>query len=396
LQENRGFPEKSNSRAKNMHRIKLAAVLLGLGLWPNSGQAGLYNPAEPWENMLKPVPGSVGNRRPLDFFSSFALELGKLQTIGMAEVVNGNPTRLRYVLVADLLPRVAPAGWPTERKISLSGYLMRRGKYREAIDLLTLPAIRERTNFLVLANLGTAYHLEDRDMGRATDYLRQALLAWPRSLKELDKNMEALLKPMGWDEDTLLWYREAEKYHLKLVTLRAKELARPCGKPAETLDNLFDVDFKYEGDKLAPGVKAALPANALAIVQQLLIWLPNDPRLYWLLGELYHASGTPEDMAAARQILSDLGGFNGRYPVKGVRDHLHALGPAVPLQPNIPPPENPLPAKAPEDTSTLFDLRPLLIGFGAGVLVTLLAYWQLRELRRRAERSASGGRKPPD
>ena len=50
----------------------------------------------------------------------------------------------------------------------------------------------------------------------------------------------------------------------------------------------------------------------LGVVQQLVVWLPDDLRLYWLLGEVYNAQGSETDkenrsgIRAAYQIFKDL------------------------------------------------------------------------------------------
>jgi tetratricopeptide (TPR) repeat protein len=379
----------SNSWAKAMRSVTLLGTL-ALALWGSPVDAGLYNPAEPGERMLNPRPGRATNPEPLEFFLSFLPKFEELRAVGMQGAIE-RPVPLRYSLVADMSPppRLVPSSWSTDRRLGLSAYLIRRGKHREAIEILKPLSLREPNNFLALANLATAYQLERQEPGYAVDYLKQALTsAWPRAWADVPKDMKASLERIGWNEETLLWYRTAETYHLKLVTLRAREArGRPKGAAEpETLDDLFGVDFTYEGGGLPEKEKAKLPSNGLALVQQLLIWLPDDPRLYWLLGELYHAQGTPEDEAAARQIFKDLVEFNGRYRVPGTRDHYHALGKAPPLTPNVPAPDKePVATPSPSDGNAIFDLRPLLVGFGAGVLVSLLAYWQVRELRRRRD-----------
>jgi hypothetical protein len=92
----------------------------------------------------------------------------------------------------------------------------------------------------------------------------------------------------------------AEAMHLKLVRLRLRE--RP---ETQTLDMLFDVSFvgpsgKYEPGKLSSAQQKKLPAGAIAIVQQLALWLPGDARLLWLLAELANAHG---DVAIAAAIM---------------------------------------------------------------------------------------------
>ena len=60
----------------------------------------------------------------------------------------------------------------------------------------------------------------------------------------------------------------------------------------ESLDNLFPrVRFVGPSGEYEPGLLAAdqwtnLPADALTIVSQLVLWYPHDNRLYWLFAEL--------------------------------------------------------------------------------------------------------------
>src|SRR5262249_4628765 len=48
---------------------------------------------------------------------------------------------------------------------------------------------------------------------------------------------------------------------------------------------------EYAAGEIAARERAKLPTDALAAVQQLLLWFPEDTRLYWLLGELLNADG---------------------------------------------------------------------------------------------------------
>jgi hypothetical protein len=59
---------------------------------------------------------------------------------------------------------------------------------------------------------------------------------------------------------------------------------------------------RYEAGKIAASERAKLPPDAVAIVQQLLIWLPDDTLLYWQYGELLNANG---DVTSAAQVFDD-------------------------------------------------------------------------------------------
>ena len=138
--------------------------------------------------------------------------------------------------------------------------------------------------------------------------------------------------------------------------------------------------------------KAKLPKYAIEIVQQLLVWLPEDARLYWLLGELYNAQGGPKNIHTARMIFDELAGYDGL----GVRaaelaEHRMALR-------NYHDPETDETAsfdlgkgsddegKKREDQGPRIDWQSLGVGFGVGILVAIFGMWQFREIRRRLQK----------
>src|SRR5207244_13551603 len=141
---------------------------------------------------------------------------------------------------------------------------------------------------------------------------------------------------------------------------------------------------QYEAGKLAATERAKLPAEALAIVQQLVIWLPEDTRLYWLLGELYNASG---DIAAAARIFDECVGNVRRFSAPDLRAHRLVVQEARPkdtgalLEPAAAPraPAEPTPAPG-SLPSWLPDSRQLVVVGGiAFLVVVLLGYFQIRE-----------------
>src|SRR5207249_8586641 len=88
------------------------------------------------------------------------------------------------------------------------------------------------------------------------------------------------------------WLLKAERSERDLFRLRRAEPATPSGpggRPSDHLDRLFPETAFSQPDPRT---------EAIALVQQLLLWLPDDTRLYWLLGELYRADG---DLKAAAQ-----------------------------------------------------------------------------------------------
>jgi len=281
----------------------------------------------------------------------------------------------------------------TEETVNLSEYLIRLRQYEEAVQLLTPLAAQERGNFMVLANLGTAHQLSGR-LDRALGYLEQVSLAWPKRWP-------------GLSPAQLEWYRLAEKYQLRLVRSRLKESLRQSGKRAsypQGLDELFGSEQRpvrfvaetgrYEAGKLAAVERAKLPSQALALVQQLLFWLPGatpgmeDTRLYWLLGELYNADG---DVAAASQILEKCV-WSHRFDAPDLREHrkiVQAARPAPAPVAALPSATLPSPATVPPDESSWIpDRRKLLIGGAVAALVIVgLVYLQVREFFRRRRRT---------
>jgi hypothetical protein len=130
----------------------------------------------------------------------------------------------------------------------------------------------------------------------------------------------------------------------------------------------------------------------------LLLWLPFDNRLYWLLGELLNAKG---DVRAAFQAFNTLIGSDNQTSVKQpdqprlLREHWRILREAANALPEVsvedaPNPGSPpvSPSPSPANSGWFPDLRAVAVGFAAGVVVTLLAGLQLREIRRRREMRA--------
>src|SRR5258707_1067825 len=227
-----------------------------------SVQAGVYNTQEPI-----PAPGTS--------FERFRETVGQLRSIAVEEAQKP-PSRARshYLLqVAPLQEKERDGNLTVMDRVNLSEYYLRLQKYEDAVRLLE-SAAREAPNFLVLANLATAYLLVDR-LDRAIVYQRQALASWPA------------LWP-GFYVAELQRLRRVERALLTLMQNRLQESIRQPGKATETVDPLFPrVRFvgpsgRYEPGELAPEQRDELPLEAIDTVAQLVLWLPHDNRLYWL------------------------------------------------------------------------------------------------------------------
>jgi hypothetical protein len=196
---------------------------------------------------------------------------------------------------------------------------------------------------------------------------------------------------------------------------------RERGGAFENVDALFDdgknpptpVRFvgesgDFEPGKIAKAEKAKLDAvrkfpsdpGPIDIVQQLLIWLPDDQRLFWLLGELYNAAAdltdvtlptdgeerrkilnkSGDDLAAAKFIFESLGKDAGGLRTKEFWSRRQILL-------NAPAPEPTSPTPTPVDAKPVsrpgIEWRSLWVGFGTGAAVALFSWWQIKEWRRR-------------
>jgi hypothetical protein len=177
-----------------------------------------------------------------------------LRTLAAAKVAN----QLREAYLSDrdrLVKLAAERSLTADEATDLGALQIRLGNPADAVSVLRAAHARFPEHFQVAANLGTAWQLQG-DLDQAALALRRAAeLAPPK-------------------------YRKAEELQLKLVSLR-----RGQSKGKQNLDDLF-------------GGKP--PADAVALVQQLALWLPADGRLLWQLGELAHDHG---DVRTAAAIL---------------------------------------------------------------------------------------------
>ena len=156
----------------------------------------------------------------------------------------------------------------------LGALLIRLGHPADAVGVLRPAARAHPSHFRLSANLGTAWQLAGE--------LTQAGLALDEAVR---------LAPPA--------LRPAEALHRKLVRLRAA-----AGKGGGR-DDLFGVPFTGPDGRPSPGTidpaqAARLPADALALVQRLAVWLPADGRILWQLAELANAGG---DVRTAAFIL---------------------------------------------------------------------------------------------
>lgn len=149
---------------------------------------------------------------------------------------------------------------------------------------------------------------------------------------------------LGLSKAQLDWYRRLEKdYNLPFLRNRNEEALRK-GKLIDELDPIFPgrkpgkmippVHFvgesgAHEAGSIAAAEKAKLPPDAIAIVQQLILWKPDDGRLWWLLAELYNAAGDLKSSAHVFKLCEEETEFRQRRN-RELRDHRAIVMAALP------------------------------------------------------------------
>jgi hypothetical protein len=175
--------------------------------------------------------------------------------------------RLRYEEAAAQLEKTARQRKLTgDERADLGALYVRLGEAGKALDVLRTAQRDYPDHFRIVSNLGTAWQLQG-ELDQAAACLQQAVRLAPGKLQK------------------------AEEYQLKLVRLRQRQ-----PRDARELDDLFGIRYvgdkgQYEPGRLAAAERKKLPSDAVALAQQLALWLPADGRLLWQLGELAAAHG---------------------------------------------------------------------------------------------------------
>jgi tetratricopeptide (TPR) repeat protein len=247
---------------RSLHRVVAITVFL-LGVSPL--EAGLYYSGEAFAELPSQWRG-------------FLLDQRLLRTIAVRPASGrpAGPIRKHYEAEAARLGDLARQRKLTaDEAADLGALLVRLGEPSRAVEVLRAAQNDNPKHFRLAANLGTAWQMQG-DLTQAAAALEQAARLAPKAL------------------------RSAEQLHLKLVRRRNRSAA-----DTPVLDDLFGVQYvgptgDFEPGRLAEAQRKRLPADAIALVQQLALWLPADGLLLWQLAELAGANG---DFATAAAIL---------------------------------------------------------------------------------------------
>jgi hypothetical protein len=402
-----------------MRGLLVSAVLAAWLLLPAPARAGLYSTRE---HLLDYIFGP---------HAAYKGELDALQSI-VATVTENDTRSARHQVLSqiEILEKKRNDGnLGYEERINLSACYMRLHQpetFDKAIRLLEeLP--RQERDFVALSNLATAHQLAG-NLPLAERYLTEALESWPQVSSWTPSN--------SW---RLNWLRLAEKAQLRMISGRLREQRETRGAPV-AVDAIFPgvrwvgPSGEYEAGLLAASEWPKLPAYSIDIVKQLVLWMPHDLRLRWLLAELANAEG---DWLGAVKLMDDMS-LNQNYGNREFREHhavlrraravaehvsrmrprfleekataslvplsgllppgaavtLEAAGTAMALEKIVPEPlpetdysaaaeaDSPPPAASPPSTWTP-EWRQIGISFVAGAIVAALLSLQLREMRKR-------------
>lgn len=335
-------------------------------------QAGIYSAAEP-SGMRSGPDGRLVELPYVPAFKAFLEERLNAANPATPDRVNGINT-FRGLLKQRV--EAPPAGRLTvPEQVARAVDLIRIGRAADAVNLLEARTRDRDPDFVAVVTLAHAYAAKG-DWGEAVRCHSLAVFdAQPPS--QLPGVLPELTKR----------YVELEKTHYpRWLQLRNRESGQREGlseqdvlplfgptaqNPSQTPVKWVNEAGRYEAGKLAAGERAKLPPDAVAVVQQLLLWSPDDTRLLWLLAELYAANG---QLREADQVFDQCTwgrNFTNRKLLMDHRAVVRDLVAALPAET-----VDILPADAPVENPDLRDaeqwaeLRPQLL-VGASILFIL-------------------------
>ncbi len=368
--------------------VLLAGTLVALVSGP--GRASLYSP----DDLRFTVPvGEDGKAR--------ALRPDEFRT-ALAVLMNARDTKVpadREVFL-QRIERARGMKLSPPETAALAADLLRVGRSDEALNTLA-PRLRDRSPDYFVYTTYASIRAAAGDWREALRYHQSALF---------DSEMPAEVKGLSRAQRDW-WAKLDQDYVPHYYRLRLKEADQRQGRSRseqEKLDEneeifpLFPVPDRassnpqpvrfvneagvYQPGTLAAAERAKLPHDAIPIVQQLLLWFPNENRLYWLLGELYAADG---DLAASFSAFHSLAWGRAYGNRKVFMDHRQAVEAALDAQPRKTSADEPLLGAAtegsaptePTEENAPISMRTIWIYFAVVGVIALFAF--VRAMSRR-------------
>ena len=330
-------------------------------------RAGVYTAPEP-SNLRAGPDGRLVELPHVPPFKSYLEERLNAANPAMPEAVNGVPTFRGLLKLRVAAQSANAAKLPLADQVAHAANLIRVGRAGDAVNLLQ-PRTRDRDpDYVALVTLAHAYAAR----GEWDEAIRC------HGLAVYDATPPAQLP--GVPPASTAAYLNLEKTHYaRWLRLRQRESTQREGLAEQEVLPLFGAAQSpvtwandggaYEPGKLAAAERAKLPPDAVAVVQQLLLWSPDDTRLLWLLGELYAANGQLRD---ADQVFDQCAWARSFTNRRILMDHRAKVRDAVAALP--PEAVDTLPADAPaEDPQAVGDRewRELRHRLAAGATVLL-------------------------
>jgi hypothetical protein len=346
-------------------------------------------------------------------YAVFRGVIDRLNTIRVPISATNPPIRRRYILIETMARDGPPKLDTLEQKLNYSAVLIRRGREFEAARFLAGVQEEDKKNFLVLSQYATALFLSG-EQAQATVFMRKALENWPKTWGEVNAEQKQFLDSLGWEETAFDRYRQYETLFKRLIDNRLKEKKQldPKNSAAERVDPIF-LDAKgepirfvneqglFEPGRIAPADKEQMPRDAVEAVEQLLLWMPADNRLLWLLGEVFNASAmeSRDQKGKNHAIMNAFTIFQKmtnplaptNYGFKEIKSRYESLSKYVDAMPpevivNLPDEDKEVPMSSQQWW------RVTGVGFITGLMVGLFALWQVQEMRRRRQARAAARR----
>ena len=348
-----------------------------------AARGGVYSPHEPVPFKIRPD----GTAEELAFGTQsggpFRLEFQRRMNLLDANPARAkdNTDRQKVLDRIEAANKKPPSARSRPETAALAADLLRVGKPDEALNLLA-PFSRDRQpDFRVLANLAHVYAFR----GEWHEALSYHDLA--RDVDELPPDLA------GTTPEQRRWLLKVERqYYPRWLLVHRQRSVTKAAPETEEVFPLFPIRFvndagAYEPGKLAAAEKAKLPPDAVAIVQQLLLWAPWDTALYWLLAELYAADGRLREAHLIFNQCADSRQYSNRDLFMA---HRQAVREAVEKLPpeklsDVLPPVDDEPPPTPDRSADFLPSRQQVIIGGAvfGVFVLALIALQVRSIARR-------------
>lgn len=359
--------------------IRLVVTAVTLASFAAPAVAGIYSPDEPVPFTV--LPNGTAQALP---FERFAVLFTTRTNVADArsEFQRGSPNPDRPKVLARIEELNRRRERPLADTLALATDLVHTGQTDVALNLLT-PLSRTRSpDFRVLADLAHIYAQQGE---------------WEAAVREhtaalLDAEFPSELP--GTTPEQRAWLRKLERDHYRTWLQIHRERSRLKSPPeAETVFPLFagvrfvNEDGRYEPGKLAVAERAKLPPDAVAVVQQLVLWAPWDTALYWLLAELYAANGQLRDAAAIFDQCSFSRQYSNRVEMmdhrRAVQESVAALPPATEVAlPDLPAVADAPPKPAGDDFLPSTS-RWVAVVVVFGLLAIVLVVLQFRAIGRR-------------